>query len=437
DIAGYCQGCNHDSLMAGQSEQIQMCRTIECPCVNDCLAGPAKQPPLAGTTVAWDELAIVSSGVTGRRHRDGDDRSSDSTHCTSTLHTIIAVVMLLSAASTPPNCTFTAAVLEVMLEKEQYSPYRRCPPNPNVPLAEYIQDRPLLINWCCSVAGQCNFRSPSELVQTAMALADKYMSDRHLQIYTKAHYQLIVVTCLNIAMKTDSPAKAPSHKELSEICRGAYTPEEIESEEMCILRVLEWYVNPPTASQAANHILETIVDSSGVGHEWDLLVDRVHQLIGASVLDMGLSMLRPSTVAMAALIVSAKTFSQDFRRRIFRAAFSVMNMPNFGSACDVDSTQTKLYYILDKNYAASPPDQSTDRRQVHGRHEIEDLIEANRLSRRERLGGGSKANASKDNGDMEVSEEELRSLMPSSSCSSSTCTTLETIYETEPLQLFA
>lgn len=362
---------------------------------------------------------------------------SDSTHCTSTLHTIITVVMLLSAASTPPNCTFTAAVLEVMLEKEQYSPYRRCPPNPNVPLAEYIQDRPLLINWCCNVVVQGDFRSPSELVQTAMALADKYMSNKHLQIYTKAHYQLIVVACLNIAMKTDSPAKAPSHKELSEICEGAYSPEHIESEEMCILRVLEWYVNPPTASQAANHILEIVKDSSGVGHDWELLVDRVHQLIDASVLDMDLSMLRPSTVAMAALIVSAKTLdSRDFRRRIFCAASSVMNMPNFGSACDVDSTQTKLYYIMDKNdvpgtleprtsqaesflptdgilrtgrfsavipgaQTASPLDQSTIDRQVHGRHEIEDLIDANRLSRRERLGnqqcmwdGGSRAKLS-------------------------------------------
>ena len=65
------------------------------------------------------------------------------------------------------------------------------------------------------------------------------------------------------------------------------------------------------------HILEIVKDSSGVGHDWELLVDRVHQLIDASVLDMDLSMLRPSTVAMAALIVSAKTSDNGFFVRLF------------------------------------------------------------------------------------------------------------------------
>ncbi|EJK76808.1 hypothetical protein THAOC_01412 [Thalassiosira oceanica] len=259
--------------------------------------------------------------------------------------------MLLSEAPTSSNCTSTsAAALAVMLEKEQHS-YQRCPPNPNIPLAEYTQDRPLLVNWCRRLVGQGNFRSPGELVQTTMALADKYMSDQHLQTYMQDHYQLIVVTCLNIAMKTDARAAAPSYKELSEICHGAYTPEEIASEEMCILQVLAWYVHPPTASQAANHILPIVKDSTGAAwHDWELFVDRVHRLIDVSVLDLDLSMLRPSTVAVAAVLVSAMALdSQDTRQPVLRGTLSLMNMLDFDSPCEIDSIRTKLYYTRDKD----------------------------------------------------------------------------------------
>ena len=74
--------------------------------------------------------------------------------------------MLLSEAPASSNCNSTsAAALAVMLEKEQHS-YQRCPPNPQVPLAEYTQDRPLLVDWCRKLVGQGSFRSPGELVQT-------------------------------------------------------------------------------------------------------------------------------------------------------------------------------------------------------------------------------------------------------------------------------
>ena len=186
-----------------------------------------------------------------------------------------------------------------------------------------------------------------------MALADKYMSYEHLKTYMQDHYQLIVVVSLSIAMKLDSPAKAPSQKELSQICDGAYTPQEIESEEMYILQVLAWYLHPTTASQAANHILALVnandsIDAGGV--DWAPFVDRVHQLINTSVLDVGLSALRPSSVAMAAILVSARTLDdRAIRQRVYHVTLSMMNMLDFDSPCEIDSIQTKLSYALDKN----------------------------------------------------------------------------------------
>ncbi|EJK56035.1 hypothetical protein THAOC_24147, partial [Thalassiosira oceanica] len=78
---------------------------------------------------------------------------SAGTH-TSTISTILTITipwsdalanMLLSATSSNCASTTSAEALAVMLEKEQHS-YQRCPPNPHVPLAEYTQDRPLLVN---------------------------------------------------------------------------------------------------------------------------------------------------------------------------------------------------------------------------------------------------------------------------------------------------
>ena len=55
----------------------------------------------------------------------------------------------MSAVPTSSHYT-TSAALAAMLEKEQSS-YRRCRPNPNIPLAEYSYDRSLLVDWCRTV----------------------------------------------------------------------------------------------------------------------------------------------------------------------------------------------------------------------------------------------------------------------------------------------
>ena len=190
-----------------------------------------------------------------------------------------------------------------------------------------------------------------------MALADKYMSMKGLYSYMKAHYQLIVVTCLSIAIKVDSPTIAMTSQELSELLRGEYTREEIESEEMCVLHALAWYVNPPTASQIANHILASIENVGCAPSEWDwaVLVDRVHLLIKASVLDLGLStQLRPSTLALASILVSTESLRDpQFRQAVLRSILSIMNKFDFTSPTEIDSIRTDLTF-LQRSYNTSP-----------------------------------------------------------------------------------
>ena len=290
--------------------------------------------------------------------------------------------MWTSSGVTTPQCN-TSASLAAMLEKEM-SCYRRYPPNEVVPLAQYIEHRRMLVEWCNTITDQGNFRASNELVQVvsgfadllytsmsvlqltftsrwfkltpkAMALADKYMSMKGLYSYMKAHYQLIVVTCLWIAIKVDSPTIFVTSQELSELCRGEYTREEIESEEMCVLHALAWYVNPPTASQIANHILASIENVECAQSEREVFVDRVHNLVKASVLDLGLStQMRPSTLALASIIVSTESLHDpQCRQAVLRSILSVMNEFDFASPTEIDTIQTDLTF-LQRSYNTSP-----------------------------------------------------------------------------------
>lgn len=245
----------------------------------------------------------------------------------------------------------------MMLEKE-LSCYKRCPPNQNILADEYLEDRKLMVAWCHRLCDGCNFKS--ELVQSAMALADKYMSSPNLFSYTKAHYQLIVITCLSISMKLDSPATAPSSKNISDMCRGTYTREEIESEEMCVVQTLAWYLNPPTASQIASHVLSLASPVAGVVSDWAGFVGRVHDLINASLADLGVSVLRPSTVALASILVSVQDIRDPCERQaVLRATLSIMNRFNFESPSEIDLTRTDLSFLARKigrvDYTSSLP----------------------------------------------------------------------------------
>ena len=180
-----------------------------------------------------------------------------------------------------------------------------------------------------------------------MALADKYMSNPDIRTYIKVHYQLVVVTSLSIAIKVDSPDKALSSKYLSELCMGAYTPEEIQSEEMCVIQTNFWYLNPPTASQMANHVLALVLmNSVGVGNDWGSFIERVNAVINTSVLDQNLTMLRPSTLALASILVSTESLCDPVERHgVVRSTLSIMYMFDFDLSCEVDSASTNLRYF--------------------------------------------------------------------------------------------
>ena len=118
------------------------------------------------------------------------------------------------------------------------------------------------------------------------------------------------------------------------MCRGAYTREDVESEEMCVLQTLAWYLNPPTASHIANHVLSLVSPVAGAvidcaSASWASFVGRVYDLIDASLVDIGLSVLRPSTVALASMLISIPAICDPCERQaVLRATRQARSIPS-------------------------------------------------------------------------------------------------------------
>ena len=171
------------------------------------------------------------------------------------------------------------------------------------------------------------------------------MSSPSLYSYAKAHYQLIVITCLYVAIKMDSPSGAPTSSDVSNICRGAYTAEEVDSEELCILQGLDWRLAPPTAPQIVAHILDLVDDAvDRETADYDAFVGRIDRQLDASLADLNL--LRPSTIAVAAVLNSLEhmTDTSD-RQAVLMSVMAIANRLDFDPIYDIDAVRHDLAYL--------------------------------------------------------------------------------------------
>ena len=115
---------------------------------------------------------------------------------------------------------------------------------------------------------------------------------------------------------------------------------------MCVLQTLAWYLNPPTASQIANHVLSLVSPVAGAVIDWAGFAGRVHDLIDASLVDIGLSVVRPSTVALASIVVSAPVIRDPCERQaVLRATLTIMNRFDFEPPSEIDCIRTDLSFL--------------------------------------------------------------------------------------------
>ena len=178
------------------------------------------------------------------------------------------------------------------------------------------------------------------------------MANFSRQTYVAAHYQLIVVTCLFIALKADSPKSAPSSQDMSGICQGEYSAEEISSEELCIVQTLSWYIFPVTASHVAQYVLALVDSVDKASEGYMAFLEGLYSQIDCSMRDVGLTTSRrPSSIALAAILNSAKNMTDvNCRQVIIRAVMLAINRFDFDSPWDIDAIQQDIMHLSAKNW---------------------------------------------------------------------------------------
>ena len=112
-----------------------------------------------------------------------------------------------------------------------------------------------LCEWCYEVVDHFGF--DREVVSIAMNYLDRSVAlrafDESRSPVVKKEFQLLAVTSLYIAIKThgftestDSPRRKLKIEAFTQLSRGVFSVETIESSERQILGDLKWRVNPPT-----------------------------------------------------------------------------------------------------------------------------------------------------------------------------------------------
>lgn len=185
-----------------------------------------------------------------------------------------------------------------------------------------------------------------------MDLSDRHAASSGLhRTYDRTRYQLLVLTCLYISIKRSTSADLLSVEDLSEITSNVYTCEEIEAEEERILRNLELHAEAPTASHIARRVLSLVYGSAHNEDEESQLaefMDRVNLQINISILDIGLSKHRPSTIALAALLgVMMEEGWNTPDRSDFRSLMSIMNRYDFESPGLIEGARSELRRLMD------------------------------------------------------------------------------------------
>ncbi|EJK62663.1 hypothetical protein THAOC_16715 [Thalassiosira oceanica] len=209
---------------------------------------------------------------------------------------------------------YVSDALAAMLDKERSTQYLRIMPRLD---SEYACDRRRVIDWCYSLIERRRCKPSIGTVESA-----------------------------------DSPKSAPSSQDMSDICLGEYSAEEISSEELCIIQTLSWYIFPVTGSHVAQHVLALVDCVDTVSEDYMAFLEGLHSQIECSIRDVGLTTSRrPSSIALAAILNSAKNMTDvNCRQVIIRTVMLAINRFDFDSPWDIDAIQQDIMHLSIENW---------------------------------------------------------------------------------------
>jgi len=153
-----------------------------------------------------------------------------------------------------------------------------------------------ICEWCYQVVDHCDIDRDN--VGTAMFYFDRYLSLHKRKSINENLIQLVAMTSLYLSVKLHGTKKI-SVSCMSSLSQGRFRVDQIEKMEICIIKTLHWYLNPPTPFMYLTIASPLIDDSKGASIE-----ELSCYLIELSVGDEFFMDKNPSSVAYAAVLAA-------------------------------------------------------------------------------------------------------------------------------------
>jgi hypothetical protein len=175
-----------------------------------------------------------------------------------------------------------------------------------------------------------------DLVFIAMSFFDRYLSRYHVD---ETLTQLVAMTCLYLAVKVHSSKKI-SISSIVSLSRGVFRLDQVVKMEMCILKSLNWHLNPPTPTTFIDILqplmLELTEDEDAVAE----IKDIAKYLLELSVCDSYFINKNASLIAYAAIIAAMNVLVTPIKIQK-----QLQSLPNTASASSIEECAERLQNI--------------------------------------------------------------------------------------------
>ena len=205
--------------------------------------------------------------------------------------------------------------------------------------------RAKICRWIFDIIDTLHFQRETAII--AMSYLDRYCCTnspraRRARCSQRPKYQLAAVTSLYTAIKLHEPIGMDVDT-AALLTQGVNTAEEIIDCEREMLQALKWRMHGPSPIRFVNYILELLpVSSRCSSEELDKIRKRSCEQIEKSTEDYGCVVLRPSSLALAAVLNSLKHVPQDIVSIEERDDFVQVISDTF----DMDIMDSKLIKIV-------------------------------------------------------------------------------------------
>ena len=285
------------------------------------------EPPLHVQQAAFEECAqfinmlSIDNSPNTRRHKRQISDSSNNLEIP-TLAEMDDFTIDCSARQTSPSSVFdmlstSIPNLERKHKEQGVSLIPQEDLNNQSNVRHLVLWRTEMSKWCYRVVDAYYFSRNTAAI--ALSNLDRYIctmpQDKRIAI-TRRDLVLMTITCLYIAIKITEAKRKLSIFALEEMSKYAYSVESIREMECEILLALDWKVNPPVAQSFVIPVLQLfnkrLLEESPYAYESDhmnpheqrcILIESSH-LVEMSLTDCALVSKRPSSVAIAAILIS-------------------------------------------------------------------------------------------------------------------------------------